>query len=68
MNNLGINGTFLNGKLLGKGKQEVLRSGDTICLVNPHSPDSLKYTWKYIATPLDTVVLSGRVPLAPLLF
>ena len=53
LNDISSNGTFLNGKLLGKGKQKVLRSGDTICLVNPHSPDSLKYTWKYVPPPSE---------------
>lgn len=36
------NGTFLNGKKLGKNVKEIIKNGDEIVLVAPPDPDSIK--------------------------
>lgn len=43
------NGTFLNGKLVGKDNQRAVRHGDLVSLVNPQQPESTKYTWRFVA-------------------
>ncbi|CUG06578.1 protein kinase, putative [Bodo saltans] len=43
------NGTFLNGKVVGKNNQRALRTNDLVSLINPQQPESTKLTWRFIA-------------------
>jgi serine/threonine protein kinase len=43
------NGTFLNGKVVGKNNQRALRTNDLVSLMNPQLPESTKLTWRFIA-------------------
>jgi serine/threonine protein kinase len=47
------NGTFLNGKAIGKDNKKVLRTGDVIAVVNPKLPDYNSFCWRFIAPPND---------------
>jgi serine/threonine protein kinase len=46
------NGTFVNGKLVGKNNQRAIRNGDLVSIVNPQQPESTKLTWRFV-TPED---------------
>lgn len=43
------NGTFVNGKVVGKSNRRVLRSGDVVSLMNPQLPESTKLSWRFVA-------------------
>jgi serine/threonine protein kinase len=45
------NGTFINGKAIGKGSKHLLRAGDTIAVVQPRAPDGAEFSWKFVPPP-----------------
>ncbi|CUG90523.1 protein kinase, putative [Bodo saltans] len=53
------NGTFLNGKMVGKNNQRALRTNDLVSLINPQQPESTKLTWRFIAPEGPTALPSA---------
>lgn len=49
---LSLNGTFVNGRLVGHGKTVELVKGDMISVCNPFLPHSASYTYIFLAPPL----------------
>lgn len=49
LEDLSSNGTFVNGKSVGKKNRRILRHFDVISLINPQLPESTKYSWKFIS-------------------
>lgn len=45
LEDLSSNGTFVNGRKMTKNEQRRLRHDDTVCLINPQEPESLRFTW-----------------------
>jgi serine/threonine protein kinase len=43
------NGTFLNGKLIGKDNKHLLRNGDIIAVVNPKLPQYNEFSWRFVS-------------------
>jgi serine/threonine protein kinase len=53
VHDLSSNGTFLNGKLVGKDNKKVIRTGDVVAVVNPKLPDYNSFCWRFVAPPTD---------------
>ena len=43
------NGTYLNGKVVGKDNKRVMRTGDVLAVVNPKLPEYNSFSWRFIA-------------------
>ena len=55
VHDLSSNGTFVNGKLVGKGNRKAIRRGDIISVMNPQLPESSRYSWKFLPPPEEDV-------------
>jgi serine/threonine protein kinase len=50
---LSSNGTFINGKCVGKNNRKAIRNGDIISVMNPSAPESSRFSWRFMAPSED---------------